>query len=110
VVELTKNEVFGQIRKIIVEKFNLEEEEIKLDSSFVEDLGADSLDLVDLIMALEDEFGIKIEEEDTDNLKCIEDVVNFIYEKLGGSADEEDVTEDIDEDPDEKVNVDELEE
>ncbi|MGB4201299.1 MAG: acyl carrier protein, partial [Thermotogota bacterium] len=53
---LTKNEVFGQIKKIIVEKFNLEEEEIKLGSSFVEDLGADSLDLVDLVMALEDEF------------------------------------------------------
>jgi acyl carrier protein len=82
VVVLTKNEVFGQIKKIIIEKFNLEEEEIKLSSSFVEDLGADSLDLVDLVMALEDEFGIKIEENDTDTLKCIEDVVNFIYEKL----------------------------
>jgi acyl carrier protein len=110
VVVLTKNEVFGQIKKIIVEKFNLEEEEIKLGSSFVEDLGADSLDLVDLVMALEDEFGIKIEENDTDTLKCIEDVVNFIYEKLGGAADEEDVTEDVDEDSDEKVNVDELDE
>jgi len=43
-------------------------------------------------------------------LKCIEDVVNFIYEKLGGAADEEDVTEDVDEDSDEKVNVDELDE
>lgn len=107
---MTKNEVFSQIRKIIIEKFNLEEEEIKLSSSFVEDLGADSLDLVDLVMALEDEFGIKIEEEDSENLKCIEDVVNFIYEKLGGSADEEDVTDDAEEEPEEGVNTDELEE
>lgn len=109
-IVLTKNEVFSQIRKIIIEKFNLEEEEIKLSSSFVEDLGADSLDLVDLVMALEDEFGIKIEEEDSENLKCIEDVVNFIYEKLGGSADEEDVTDDAEEEPEEGVNTDELEE
>ena len=68
------------------------------------------MDLVDLVIALEDEFGIKIEENDTDTLKCIEDVVNFIYEKLGGAADEEDVTEDVDEDSDEKGNVDELDE
>ena len=91
---MTKNELFNQIKKIISEKFNLEEDDVKLSTSFVEDIGADSLDLVDLVMALEDEFGIKVDEQDTDRLKTLEDVINYVYEKLGGSAEDEDITED----------------
>lgn len=90
---MTKSEVFKQVRKIVTEKFNLEEEEVQLASTFVEDIGADSLDLVDLIMALEDEFGVKIDEEDTEKIKAVEDAVDYIYDKMGGSADEEDITE-----------------
>ncbi len=92
---MTKNEVFRQIKKIIMEKFNLEEDDVKLTSTFVEDVGADSLDLVDLVMALEDEFGIKVDEEDTESLRSIEDVVDYIYEKLGGTAEDEDIMDDV---------------
>lgn len=91
---MSKNEIFKTIKKMMVEKFNLEDDDVKLESTFVDDIGADSLDLVDMIMAIEDEFGIRIEEEDTEKLTCVEDAVNYIYEKLGGSADDEDIIED----------------
>jgi len=93
---LTKSEVFRQIKKIVMEKFNLEEDDVKLSSTFVEDVGADSLDLVDLVMALEDEFGIKVDEEDTEDLRSIENVVDYIYEKLGGTAEDEDIMDEMD--------------
>jgi acyl carrier protein len=97
---MTKSEVFKQVRKIVTEKFNLEEEEVQLTSTFVEDIGADSLDLVDLIMALEDEFGVKIDEEDTEKIK----------DKMGGSAEEEDITdEDSGEDDTEDQSEDDVE-
>lgn len=93
---MTKSEVFRQIKKIVMEKFNLEEDDVKLSSTFVEDVGADSLDLVDLVMALEDEFGIKVDEEDTEDLRSIENVVDYIYEKLGGTAEDEDIMDEMD--------------
>jgi acyl carrier protein len=93
---MTKNEIFKHLRKLLMEKFNLETGDVKMQSTFVDDFGADSLDLVDFVMAIEDEFGIRMDEDDTDNIKCVEDAVNYIYEALGGSADDEDVIEDDD--------------
>jgi hypothetical protein len=52
-------------------------------------------------MAIEDEFGIRIDEDDTDKIICVEDAVNFIFEEMGGSADEEDI---IDDDEDDELN------
>ncbi|HPE67944.1 MAG TPA: acyl carrier protein [Thermotogota bacterium] len=106
---MTKNEVFKEIKKIIMEKFNMESEDLKLNTSFVEDIGADSLDLVDLVMALEDEFGVKVDEDDTEFIKTLEDATNYIYEKLGGSAEEEDVTEDLEEENGDELGMGEIE-
>jgi acyl carrier protein len=93
---MTKSEIFKHLKKLLMEKFNLESDDVKLQSTFVDDFGADSLDLVDFIMAIEDEFGIRMDEDDTDNIKCVEDSVNYVFEALGGSPDDEDVIDDED--------------
>ncbi len=98
---MTKSEIFKHLKKMLMEKFNLESDDVKLESTFVDDFGADSLDLVDFVMAIEDEFGIRIDEDDTDKITCVEDAVNFIFEEMGGSADEEDI---IDDDEEEELN------
>lgn len=77
--------VFERVRKIIAEQLGVEEEEIKPETSFVEDLNADSLDLVELIMSLEEEFSkegktIEISDEDAEKIATVQDAVNFIKE------------------------------
>ncbi|MFB0917514.1 MAG: acyl carrier protein [Clostridiaceae bacterium] len=69
--------VFEKISEIIADKLGLSADEIKMDSSF-EDLGADSLDIVELIMAIEDEFGIQVSDEEAEKAKTVGDVVNYI--------------------------------
>lgn len=68
--------------KIIKEQLNVKESEIKPEASFVDDLGADSLDTVELLMAIEEEFGIEIPDEDADKAKTVGDVVNYINNSL----------------------------
>ncbi len=70
--------MFEKIRKIIASELMIEESEITLSSSIKDDLGADSLSLVDLVMALEDEFGLEIPDESLDSVKTVEDVVKYI--------------------------------
>ncbi len=70
--------VFEKVKKIIVAQLNVEESEIKLTSSFLTDLGADSLDIVELIMAFEDEFGIEISDEDAEKITAVGDAVDYI--------------------------------
>ena len=70
--------VFEKIRKILSEQLEIEEDDITLDSNIVEDLGADSLDLVDLVMSVEEEFEIEVPDEEIENIKTVGDVVNFI--------------------------------
>jgi acyl carrier protein len=72
-----------RVKKVAADKLGVEESEIKLESSFVEDLGADSLDLVELIMALEEEFStpakkIEIPDEDSEKLGTVQDTINYI--------------------------------
>ena len=67
-----------KIIELICEKLNKKKEDIKRESRLVEDLGADSLDFVELIMAFEDEFGITLPDEDVSKLKTIGDIVNYI--------------------------------
>ena len=69
---------FEQIKKITAEQLNVNENEITLATSFVDDLGADSLDLVDLMMALEEEFDIEVTEDEVENLKTVGDAVEFV--------------------------------
>ena len=72
--------IFEKIRAIICDQLELEEDAVTLDSVLLEDLGADSLDLVDLVMTFEDEFDMEISDEDLENSKTVGDVVRFIEE------------------------------
>lgn len=67
---------------LISEQFNVNEESIGLDTSFRDDLNADSLDLVELVMALEDEFDLEIEDEEVETIKTVGDAINFINRVL----------------------------
>jgi acyl carrier protein len=74
-------EVFEKVQKIVSEQLGVEESEVKPEASFANDLGADSLDTVELVMALEEEFGIEIPDEAAEGIGTVQDAVNFIKEK-----------------------------
>ncbi|HEY5641157.1 MAG TPA: acyl carrier protein [Dehalococcoidia bacterium] len=81
--------VFERVQKIIAEQLGVEESEIKPETSFVDDLNADSLDLVELIMSLEEEFSaegqtVEISDEDAEKIATVQDAVNYIDEHGGG--------------------------
>jgi acyl carrier protein len=73
-------DVADKVKKIIVDQLGVEEDEVTPDASFIEDLGADSLDIVELIMALEEEFGIEIPDEDAEKIATVKDAVAYIQE------------------------------
>jgi acyl carrier protein len=70
--------LFEQVKEVIVEQLNVSPEEVKPESKFVEDLGADSLDVVEMIMALEEKFEIEIPDSEAENIKTVQDVVDYI--------------------------------
>ncbi|HJD00581.1 acyl carrier protein [Candidatus Arthromitus sp. SFB-turkey] len=74
--------MFEKVKAIIAEKLNVDQDEIKLESSIVDDLGADSIDLIELIMNLEEEYGISISDEEAVKLKTVGDVVDFINSQI----------------------------
>ncbi|TAL38712.1 MAG: acyl carrier protein [Spirochaetes bacterium] len=73
---------FEKIKKIIVDQLGVDESEVTEDASFMDDLGADSLDTVELVMALEEEFGIEIPDEDAEKLQTVGDALKYIQSKL----------------------------
>jgi acyl carrier protein len=75
---MTTGNVEQKVRGIIAEQLGVAEDEIKTTSSFIEDLGADSLDIVELVMAMEEEFEVEIPDEEAENIKTVQDAVNFI--------------------------------
>jgi acyl carrier protein len=74
-------ENFDKLKEILVDVLGVEEESIKPESKFVEDLGADSLDLVELIMAFEDKFGKEISDEEAEKMVTVKDVLDYIDSK-----------------------------
>lgn len=71
-----------RVKKIITEQLGVDEEDVTPDANFVEDLGADSLDTVELVMAFEEEFGIEIPDEDAEKILTVQQAVDYINEKL----------------------------
>ena len=70
-----------RVRKLVCEQLGVKEEEVTIDASFVEDLGADSLDTVELVMALEEEFETEIPDEEAEKLKSVSDAISFVKSK-----------------------------
>lgn len=79
---MTQDEVLSKVKKVIESELGRKEEEISLDSAFVEDFGADSLDVVQLVMGFEDEFGIDIPDEDVEKMRTVRDAVEYISAKV----------------------------
>lgn len=71
-------DVLERVTKIVVDRLGVDESEVNLDSKFKDDLGADSLDVVELVMELEDEFELEISDDEAENISTVADVVNYI--------------------------------
>ena len=74
-------DIFEQVKKILCDQLDLDEEQVTEDSEVIDDLGADSLDIVDLVMTLEEEFDTEIPDEDIENLRTVGDIVKYIEER-----------------------------
>lgn len=73
---------FDRIKKVIVEQLDVSEDEVTPEAAFMEDLGADSLDIVELVMALEEEFEIEIPDEDQEKIRTVNDAVSYVEGKI----------------------------
>ncbi len=80
-MKMTKDEILAKVKAVVAEKLNVGEDQVTTDAKFVEDLGADSLDQVELIMALEDEFEMKIPEDEAEKLTTVGAAVEYIVGK-----------------------------
>ncbi len=77
------SDIADKVKAIIVEQLNVSEEDVVPEASFVDDLGADSLDQVELIMAMEEEFDLSISDEDAEKIASVKDAVEYIEKALG---------------------------
>ena len=73
---------YERLSKIVVEQLGVEEDQVKPEASFVDDLNADSLDLVELVMSLEEEFGTEISDEDAERILTVQDATDYVDEQL----------------------------
>jgi acyl carrier protein len=80
---MTREEVFENVKAILVETLSVDEDKVTLEASFQEDLETDSLDLVELVMTMEDKFDIKITDEEAAEIKTVGDAVDFVMGRLG---------------------------
>lgn len=76
------DEIYDKVKEVIVDQLSVEEDDVTEDASFVDDLGADSLDIVELVMALEETFGVSIPDEQAEKIKTVGDAVSFITENV----------------------------
>ena len=77
-MSLTEEQVYEKVKSVIVEQLGVSEEEITTEASFIDDLGADSLDTVELVMALEEEFGTEIADEEAEKLTTVQKTIDYI--------------------------------
>jgi acyl carrier protein len=75
---MDREEILDKVKAVVVDQLNVEDEEVVDDASFIDDLGADSLGIVELVMALEEEFGVSIPDEDAESIKTVGDAVSYI--------------------------------
>ena len=80
---MTMEDIFKTMQDLIAEQFAIDADEISMDSSFVDDLGADSVDLVELVMAMEEEFDIEIADDDAQKILKVQDAISYIESKQG---------------------------
>ncbi|NLH94950.1 MAG: acyl carrier protein [Synergistaceae bacterium] len=80
---MKKEEILSRLKEIVIDRLDVEESQIKNEASFIEDLGADSLDIVELIMGIEEEFDIEIPDEDAEKLTTVGEALNYVIGKLG---------------------------
>ncbi len=79
---MSRDEVYAKVKNVIVDQLGVSEDEVSMEASYTEDLGADSLDTVELVMALEEEFGTEIADEDAEQLTNVAKTVDFIVKHL----------------------------
>jgi acyl carrier protein len=77
-MEMTKKEIYERVRGLLAEQLSIEEDTIEMSSNFIDDLNADSLDIVELIMTLEQEFNLSIPDEEAERIRTVGDAVDFI--------------------------------
>lgn len=75
-------DVFSKVKEIVVDQLGVDEEDVSLDASFIDDLGADSLDIVELIMAFEEEFDIEIPDDDAEKITTVGEAVEYIESRV----------------------------
>jgi acyl carrier protein len=80
---MTREEVFAQVKAILVETLSVDEDKVTEDARFQEDLETDSLDLVELVMTMEEKFGIKISDEEAGEIKTVGDAIDFVIKVAG---------------------------
>jgi len=85
---MERSEILEKVRRMVAEKLGIDLDDVKEDANIIEDLGADSLDLVDIVMYVEDTFGIRVEDEELEKIKTLKDIVDGIAKKLEGGSDE----------------------
>ncbi|MCD6551848.1 acyl carrier protein [Thermotoga sp.] len=78
-----REEILSKVKNIISEKLGVDEAQVTEEAKLIDDLGADSLDLVDLVMDFESEFGVKVDDADLEKISTVKDVVDYIEKKLG---------------------------
>ena len=75
------DEIFERVRTMLAEQLEIDEDRITMDSNIMEDFDADSLDVVDMVMSLEDEFGIEVPDEDAEKFQTVSDIVSYVEAK-----------------------------
>jgi acyl carrier protein len=79
---MTREEIFEQVKVILVDTLSVDEDKVTMEARFQEDLETDSLDLVELVMTMEEKFGIKITDEEADEIKTVGDAVAFVQKRI----------------------------